>query len=51
MRVSGVFRKQMEPETETIPASRLVPWAVAGLLILAGLVLYFRYGPLMSPLL
>lgn len=51
MRVSGVFKKQVEVKPEGIPASRLVPWVVVGVVILAGLVLYFRYGSLMTPLL
>ena len=51
MRVSGVFKKQLDTEEAVIPASRLVPWVLIGALILAGLVLYFRYGPLMTPLL
>ena len=51
MRVSGVFKKQVEVRQEVIPASRLIPWVVVGVVILAGLVLYFRYGPLMTPLL
>ncbi len=51
MRVSGVFKKQVEVKPEVIPGSRLIPWVVVGVVILAGLVLYFRYGPLMTPLL
>ncbi len=51
MRVSEVVKKQVEVEPEVVPASRLVPWAVVAVLILAGIVLYFRYGPLMTPLL
>lgn len=51
MRVSGVFKKQVEVTSEVISTSRLIPWVVIGALILAGLVLYFRYGLLMTPLL
>lgn len=51
MRVSGVFKKQTDVEAEEIPASRLIPWVVIAVLILAGLVLYLRYGALMTPLL
>ncbi len=51
MRVSGVFKQQTDVEPEVIPAARVVPWAAVGVLILLGLILYFRYGSRMTPLL
>jgi hypothetical protein len=51
MRVSGVFKKQEEEEAEVIPASRVVLWGVIGLVIAAGLVLYFLFDRFMTPLL
>lgn len=51
MRVSRLYKKQPEPETEVFPASRIALWAFVGLLILGGLALYFRFGRFMTPLL
>ena len=51
MRVSGVFKKQVEIDTTVAPAHRKFLWAAIGVVIVAGLVLYFRYNRLMTPLL
>ncbi|HET7633049.1 MAG TPA: hypothetical protein VFK16_12150 [Gemmatimonadaceae bacterium] len=51
MRVSRLYKKEAEVETEVIPAPRIVLWLVIGLLILAGIALYFRYGSYLTPLL
>lgn len=51
MRVSRLYKKEEDFEVEATPAPRLVLWAVVGLVILAGLALYFRYERLMTPLL
>jgi hypothetical protein len=51
MRVSGVFKKQAEIESPVVPAHRKLLWAAIAVLIVAGVVLYFRYNRLMTPLL
>jgi hypothetical protein len=51
MRVSRLYKKEEDPETEEFPTSRIVLWAIVGLVILGGLVLYFRYERFMRPLL
>ncbi len=51
MRVSGVFKKQEEVEAEAASAPRLFLWALIGAVVVAGLVLYFRYDRFMTPLL
>ena len=51
MRVSRSNKKDEAPEADTFPTSRVVTWAIVGLVILAGLALYFRYGRFMRPLL
>lgn len=51
MRVSRLYKKDETLETEAFPTGRIVAWAIIGLVILAGLALYFRYERLMRPLL
>ncbi|HVA58087.1 MAG: hypothetical protein WBQ26_13940 [Gemmatimonadaceae bacterium] len=51
MRVSRLYQKEEEVEAEEFPASRIVAWAVIGLVILGGLALYFRYERFLTPLL
>jgi len=51
MRVSRLYRKEAELETEVFPATRIALWTVIGLVIVAGIVLYFRYERFMTPLL
>ena len=51
MRVSRLYKKEEDVETEEFPVSRTLLWAVIGAAILAGIALYFRYERLMTPLL
>jgi hypothetical protein len=51
MRVSRLYKKEEDVETEVFPVPRILLWAVIGLAILAGLALYFRYERFMTPLL
>ncbi|HEY5219752.1 MAG TPA: hypothetical protein VIJ16_08080 [Gemmatimonadaceae bacterium] len=51
MRVSRLYKKEEDVETDVFPLSRIVLWAVIGLLILGGLALYFRYNHFVTPLL
>jgi hypothetical protein len=39
------------PPQERIPIGRVIPWVVLVVLLFAGLVLYFRYGPQVTSLL
>ncbi len=51
MRVSRLQEQEESVESEPLPVSRIVIWAVVGLVILAGLALYFGYERVMAPLL
>ena len=51
MRVSRLYKREEDVETEVIPRGRIVAWAIVGLVILAGVALYFRYERFMTPLL
>ena len=52
MRPTRQFRSETEiTETEsTVSARKIILWVVVGLAILAGVVLYFKYAHLLSPL-
>ena len=39
------------PPQDRVPIGRLIPWVVLVVLLIAGLVLYFRYGGQATPLL
>ena len=39
------------PPQDRVPIGRVIPWVVLIVLLIAGLVLYFRYGPQATPLL
>jgi len=39
------------PPQERVPIGRVIPWVVLVVLLIAGLVLYFRYGAQVTPLL
>ena len=39
------------PPQDRVPIGRVIPWVVLVLLLLAGLLLYFRYGTEVTPLL
>ncbi len=51
MRVSRLYKKDQDLETEVFPVPRIVLWAVIGLVILGGMALYFRYERFVTPLL
>lgn len=51
MRVSRLYKKQEDLETEVFPVPRIILWAVIGLVILGGVALYFRYERFVTPLL
>ena len=40
----------MAPQ-DRVPIGRVIPWVVLVVLLVAGLVLYFRYGAQVTPLL
>jgi hypothetical protein len=39
------------PPQDRVPIGRVIPWVVLIVLLIAGLVLYFRYGSHATPLL
>ena len=39
------------PPQDRVPIGRVIPWVVLVILLVAGLVLYFRYGGQVTPLL
>ena len=39
------------PPQDRVPIGRVIPWVVLVVLLLAGLVLYLRYGAQVTPLL
>jgi hypothetical protein len=39
------------PPQDRVPIGRVIPWVVLVVLLVAGLVLYFRYGGQVTPLL
>jgi hypothetical protein len=39
------------PPQDRVPIGRVIPWVVLVVLLIAGLVLYFRYGSQATPLL
>ena len=39
------------PPQERVPIGRVIPWVILVVLLIAGLVLYFRYGADVTPLL
>jgi hypothetical protein len=39
------------PPQDRVPIGRVIPWVVLVVLLLAGLVLYFRYGAGVTPIL
>ncbi|HVZ77337.1 MAG TPA: hypothetical protein VG818_05105 [Gemmatimonadaceae bacterium] len=51
MRVSRLLRKDEVLPAEPIPWTRLTLWGVFALVVIAGLVLYFRYERSIVPLL
>jgi hypothetical protein len=39
------------PPTDRVPIGRVIPWVILLVLLIAGLVLYFRHGADVTPLL
>ena len=39
------------PPPDRVPFGRLIPWVILAVLLICGLVLYFRYGTRVTPLL
>ena len=39
------------PPQDRVPIGRVIPWVVLVVLLIAGLVLYFRFGTQVTPLL
>ena len=42
---------QSMPPQDRVPIGRVIPWVVLVVLLIAGLILYFRYGATVTPLL
>jgi hypothetical protein len=38
------------PPQDRVPIGRVIPWVVLVVLLIAGVVLYFRYGTQVTPL-
>ena len=51
MRVSRLYKAQEQPEADRVPWTRTLIWSALALVVIAGLVLYFKYGPTISALL
>jgi len=51
MRLSRMFRADDETPGDTIPLRRVVFWTVVWIGLLVGIVLYFKYARLLTPLL
>lgn len=52
VRLSRILRQtDLSPTPERIPVARAVGWALFALLLVAGVLLYFRYERLLVPLL
>ena len=52
MRLSRIVRRSdTDLNAEVVPLRRAIMWGVVGVAILVGLVLYFKYARLLSPLL
>jgi hypothetical protein len=52
MRLSRVVRQADTPsDAETVPLRRALLWVLVGVALVVGLILYFKYEPLIQPLL
>ena len=52
MRLSRIVRHPDAPtDADLVPVRRAVLWALVGAALVVGLVLYFKYEPLIQPLL
>ena len=51
MRLSRTFRADDESRGDVIPLRRLIFWAGVWIVLLAGIVFYFKYARLLTPLL
>lgn len=50
MRISEI-QQQLPPEEQTVPVRRAFAWSLLLIVIVAGIVLYFRYARQLQPLL
>jgi hypothetical protein len=52
LRLSRIFRRsETTDDPEAVPLGRALLWAVFGVVLLVGLVLYFKYERVVVPLL
>lgn len=52
MRLSRIVRTPDAPtNAEVVPLRRAILWGLVGVAVLVGMVLYFKYARLLSPLL
>jgi hypothetical protein len=51
MRLSRMFRADDESPGDSVPLRRVLFWAAVWAAILVGIVLYFKYSRLLTPLL
>ena len=52
LRLPGLFRRaDRSADPDAVPLARMVLWALFGVAVLLGLVLYFKYERLVAPLL
>ena len=52
LRLPGIFRRaDRSADADAVPLARVVLWALFGVAVLLGLVLYFKYERLVAPLL
>ncbi|MEO7711312.1 MAG: hypothetical protein ABIV10_00150 [Gemmatimonadaceae bacterium] len=52
MRLSRIFRtSESPPDSDTVPLRQAVLWALFAIVLVIGLVLYFKYERLVVPLL
>jgi len=50
MRVSRLYKKEEIVERDRVPLARALIWGAFALILLTGIVLYFKYEPSMTPL-
>jgi hypothetical protein len=50
MRVPTTERPQESPDEQRVPLRRALVWGLIGLVVLIGVLLYFRYERVLAPL-
>jgi hypothetical protein len=50
MRVSGNEPPREQPDEQRVPPRRALVWALIGVVVLVGIVLYFHYERVLAPL-